>query len=43
MLRVYTHLTPDVADKMRQAIDAAYTQDHPSGGTATAREGRNTL
>ena len=38
-LKVYTHLMPDVADKMRQAIDAAY-QDH---GTATAQTGGDRL
>ena len=31
-LRTYVHLMPDTADRMRQAIDAAY-QDH---GTTTA-------
>ena len=36
-LRTYVHLMPDTADRMRQAIDAAY-QDH---GTATARKAGN--
>ena len=35
-LRVYTHLMPGAADKMRQAIDEARAQDH---GPATAQGG----
>jgi integrase len=35
-LRVYSHLMPGAADKMRQAIDEARAQDH---GPATAQGG----
>jgi integrase len=38
-LKVYTHLMPDVADRMRQAIDAALSHD----GTATSQTGGNRL
>jgi site-specific recombinase XerD len=36
-LRIYVHLMPGTADRMRQAVDAAY-QDH---GTTTARKAGN--
>ena len=35
-LRVYTHLMPSAADRMRQAVDAARAQDH---GPGTAQAG----
>lgn len=38
-LKVYTHLMPNVADKMREAVDKSY-QDH---GTETAQTGGNKL
>jgi integrase len=36
-LRIYTHLMPDSADRMRKAVDAALAAD----GTATARKAGN--
>ncbi len=36
-LRVYCHLLPDTADRMRSAVDAALSSD----GTATARKAGN--
>jgi hypothetical protein len=36
-LRIYSHLMPDSADRMRKAVDAALAAD----GTATARQAGN--